>query len=343
MSRKANALVAVLIAALACAVPVYASGPDEGSRLDQELRARSQYPRGSSRVIVRLQPGTPATAAEAAIRGVRGTIGRRLASILGQVAYVPDTALESLGRLPRVSAVSLDRRIHGTLERTGATIGATWVRENLGLDGTGIGIALIDSGVANWHDDLGNGRVSRFVDFVNFQPAAYDDYGHGTHVAGIIAGDGHDSEGRRHGIAPGATLLVEKVLDAAGQGYISNVIAAIDYAVANKDELNIRVINLSVAAGVYESYTTDPLTLAAKRAVDAGIVVVSAAGNLGKNKLGQLQYGGITSPGNAPWVLTVGAYSHEGTLRRSDDVVAAYSSRGPSAIDFEAKPDVVAP
>ena len=106
---------------------------------------------------------------------------------------------------------------------------------------------------------------------------------------------------------------------------------------------NIRVVNLSVGAAVTESYKTDPLTLAAKRAVDAGIVVVTAAGNLGKNAQGQTQYGGITAPGNAPWVLTVGASSHEGTVTRVDDMMAPYSSRGPSAIDFEAKPDIVAP
>src|SRR6185295_9587003 len=140
-----------------------------------------------------------------------------------------------------------------------------------------------------------------------------------THVAGIIAGDGHDSDGRRRGIAPGATLLVEKVLDASGQGYISNVIAAIDYAIANKNALRLRVINLSLGAGVYESYTTDPLTLAAKRAVDAGIVVVAAAGNLGKAADGQPQYGAILAPGNAPWVITVGASSTMGTVVRQDD------------------------
>ena len=270
-------------------------------------------------------------------------MGRRLASVGGQVADVPDTSLSDLARLPGVSGVSLDRRVTGTMERTGATIGSNWVRESLGFDGTGIGIAVIDSGVANWHDDLGSGRVTRFVDFVNFQASAYDDYGHGTHVAGILAGNGHDSGGRRTGVAPGATLLVEKVLDASGQGYISNVIAAIDYAIANKDALNIRVINLSVAAGVYESYTTDPLTLAARRAVEAGMVVVSAAGNLGKGPDGQTQYGAIGAPGNAPWVLTVGASSHNGTTDRSDDIVAGFSSRGPSAIDFQAKPDLVAP
>ena len=92
-----------------------------------------------------------------------------------------------------------------------------------------------------------------------------------------------------------------------------------------------------------ESYLTDPLTLAAKRVVDAGVVVVTAAGNFGKNSTtGKLQYGAITAPGNAPWVLTVGAYSHEGTITRSDDQMADFSSRGPTAVDYGAKPDVVA-
>ena len=314
--------------------------PEGDGRLDRELRERAATPRGHSRVIVHLTPGASASTG---IRELRGTLGRRLASVDGQVAEVPDSALAALSHLPGVRGVSLDRRVQGTLELTGATIGATWVRDSLGFDGTGVGIAVIDSGVANWHDDLGSERVTRFVDFVNFQPAAYDDYGHGTHVAGILAGNGHDSGGRRRGVAPGATLLVEKVLDAAGQGFISNVIAAIDYAIANKDALHLRVINLSVAAAVSESYNTDPLTLAAKRAVEAGLVVVSAAGNLGRGPDGKPHYGAIAAPGNAPWVITVGASSHNGTVDRSDDTVAAFSSRGPTPLDREAKPDLVAP
>jgi serine protease AprX len=309
-------------------------------KLDTELRQRARAPLGRSRIILRLRPGA---SADIAIRGVRGIVGRRLASVRGQVADVPNSALDALAELPGVASISLDRRVQGTLERTGATIGSGYVHDTLGFDGTGVGVAIVDSGVASWHDDLGSDRVARFVDFVTLQPSAYDDYGHGTHVAGIIAGSGYDSGGRRRGIAPGATLLVEKVLDGAGQGYISNVIAAIDYAIANKDALHLRVINLSVAAGVYESYTTDPLTLAAKRAVEAGLVVVTAAGNLGKNAAGEPQYGGIGAPGNAPWVITVGASSHNGTADRSDDSVAGFSSRGPGAIDFQAKPDLVAP
>ena len=170
-----------------------------------------------------------------------------------------------------------------------------------------------------------------------------DDYGHGTHVAGIIAGSGYDSDGRRTGVAPGAKLLGLKVLDGEGHGYVSDVIAAIDYAISVRSTYNVRVINLSVASGVFESYWHDPLTLAARRAVDAGIVVVAAAGNLGLDSNGRPQSGGITSPGNAPWVLTVGASSHQGTARRSDDIVGNFSSHGPTWIDFAAKPDIVAP
>ena len=137
--------------------------------------------------------------------------------------------------------------------------------------------------------------------------------------------------------------MVLKVLDAAGNGRISDVIAALDRVLARKDALNIRVVNLSVAAGVYESYDTDPLTLAAKRVVEAGVVVVAAAGNGGRDSDGLSLYGGVTAPGNAPWVLTVGAANHQGTSDVSDDTVAIFSSRGPAAITNSAKPDIVAP
>ena len=127
---------------------------------------------------------------------------------------------------------------------------------------------MIDSGIASWHDDLsvdGVGqRVREFVDFVDGVTTPHDEYGHGTHVAGIIAGNGRDSDGARTGIAPGAHLVVLRVLDERGRGHISDVIAAIDYAVAQREALNIRVINLSIAAAVYESYEADPLTLAAE-------------------------------------------------------------------------------
>jgi serine protease AprX len=310
------------------------------AKLDALLRERAHEPRGASQVIIRTVNGLPA---DPLIRIVGGSPGRELPSLGAQVARVPDSELDRLAGSPDVISISSDRPVRDAMDRSAATIGARWVVESLGFDGSGIGVATIDSGVSAWHEDLASGRVVHFADFVNAQVSPYDDYGHGTHVAGIIAGSGHASDGARRGVASGANLIVLKALDSTGGGYSSNVIAALDYAIANRETYNIRVINLSVAAGVYESYDTDPLTLAARRAVEAGIVVVAAAGNLGRSHLGRTQYGGIASPGNAPWVLTVGASNHKGTIDRADDSVAAFSSRGPAAIDIVAKPDLVAP
>jgi serine protease AprX len=337
MFKRVFLVIALLTAG---AMPVLAAGPATGGKLDAALRARARAAHGSSRVIIETTDGA---ATDRLIRSFRGTPGRRLGLVRGQVADLPNSALEALASRPGIASIRLDRPVSGTMERTDATIGAKWVRDNLGLDGAGVGVAIIDSGVTSWHDDLGSDRVVHFADFVNLQPLPSDEYGHGTHVAGIIAGSGYDSNGARRGVAPAANLVVLKVLDADGYGYISNVIAALDYAVEHRAQFNIRVINLSVAAGVYESYNTDPLTLAARRAVQAGVVVVTAAGNLGRNAQREVQYGGITAPGNAPWVLTVGASSHNGTTTRSDDSIAAFSSRGPGYIDYAAKPDIVAP
>ncbi len=277
-----------------------------------------------------------------------GRLGRRLGLINGQVVELSNAQLRKLADYPGIASIHWDRPTTGHMSRASLTIGSRLAQVVYGYSGAGIGVAVIDSGVTPWHDDLtgplGSGqRVARFVDFVNGYTQPYDDFGHGTHVSGIIAGNGRDSGGAYAGIAPGATIVSLKVLDGAGHGVISDVIAALDYAIAHRAQYNIRVINLSVGAGITESYETDPLTLAAKRAVDAGIVVVAAAGNRGRNAAGQPLYGGINAPGNAPWVLTVGASSTEGTPYRGDDVVASYSSRGPTRIDYQAKPDLVAP
>jgi serine protease AprX len=323
-------------------LPLRAS-PAESAKLGPVARQRAALSSGRSRVILQV---ADLAAARAAVIGAGGTLGRRLPSISSQVATLPNAALAGLSSSASILRIAMDRNMSAATERTGATIGATAVRQQLGYDGAGIGIAVIDSGGNADHDDLNDpsgSRIDRFVDFVNGRTTAYDDYGHGTHVAGIIAGNGFDSSGRRTGISPAARLVVLKALDADGNGHISDVIAAIEYAVANRDALNIRIINLSVASGVYESYQTDPLTRATLCAVRAGMVVVAAAGNNGVSPQGFTRYGGITAPGNAPWVLTVGGSSHMGTIDRGDDGMALFSSRGPTAIDAAAKPDVVAP
>lgn len=339
-------LLAVTLGVAWLAAPVALARAAEGA-LDSPLRARADAPQGFSRVIVRTRSGCVPDDLLLAIRGERA---RHLPSIGGDVVEIPDTFLDALARDARVLSVSDDRGVRGAVDGLAAddvperVRAARWIRENLGFDGTGVGIAMIDSGVTAWHDDLtGPGRagqrVVRFVDFVNQREVPYDDYGHGTHVAGVLAGNGMDSNGAWAGVAPGASLIALKVLDDHGDGYVSDVIAAIQYAIEHRDELNIRVMNVSVAAEPTESYQTDPLTLAAKRAVDAGIVVVAAAGNLGRDAVGRTVYGRITAPGNAPWVLTVGA----STTRSGEEVVASFSSRGPTRFDYVPKPDLVAP
>ena len=321
-----------------------------GDKLDSVLRYRSTQLAGRSRVIVQFRGD-----ADVRVFG-RGIVGRRL-DHGAQVGEVDNITLATMASDPRVERVMIDRPAFATMERTGQAIGATLARSQYSLSGRGVGVAIIDSGITSYHDDLYRSlsggtsrRVVHFKDFTRdispnlwFSEQASDDYGHGTHVAGIIAGSGYDSNGRRTGVAPGAKLVGLKVLDGEGHGYVSDVIAAIDYAISVRSTYNVRVINLSVASGVFESYWNDPLTLAAKRAAEAGIVVVAAAGNHGLDANGRQQWGGITSPGNAPWVLTVGASSHQGTVRRGDDIIANFSSHGPTWLDFAAKPDIVAP
>ena len=343
-------LAAALVCTFAGATPVIATAGDH-PKLDKVLNARALQS-GFSKVIVILKPGL---SVDTDVKLVGGKLGRSLGLINGKVAELPNGWLKQIADNPAVERIIYDRPTGGEMNRVAVTVGARAVQQTYGYRGAGIGVAVLDSGVTSWHQDLTylgtsslvktlNGqRVAAFVDFVNGRLTPYDDNGHGTHVAGIIAGNGYDSLGVRAGIAPDAHLVSLKVLDQQGRGVISNVIAAFEWVITNRVAYNIRVINLSVGAAVTESYKTDPLTLAAKHAVDAGIVVVTAAGNLGKNSLGQTQHGGITAPGNAPWVLTVGASNHEGTVNRVDDTMAGFSSRGPSAVDYEAKPDIVAP
>ena len=328
--------------------------PTDHPKLDRKLNDRAD--RGAaakSRVIIELNPGYDIGDV---IERLGGTRGRKLNIIAGEVIELPNTVLRKLADHKAIKAMHHDRKTGGEMNRAAVVSGARAVQETYGLDGAGIGIAVVDSGITGLHQDLTyvganaavkrvNGqRVVKFVDFVNGRTAAYDDNGHGSHVAGIIAGNGLLTLGARAGVAPAAHLVGLKVLDERGGGYISDVIAALDWIVVNRTAYNIRVVNVSVGAAVTESYMTDPLTLAAKRVVDQGVVVVTAAGNLGKNPVtGKTMYGAITAPGNAPWVLTVGAYSHEGSVNRNDDKMAGYSSRGPTAVDFGAKPDVVAP
>jgi serine protease AprX len=283
-----------------------------------------------------------------------GKLKRALGRFKGGAYTISARELARLAADPAVVYISPDRPLRraGTgsptvvLDYHTDTVNApaAWAQ---GLDGTGIGVAVIDSGIANV-PDLNANNVVYSQDFTNSGTAA-DQYGHGTHVAGIIAGNGSQSSGPNStytfkGIASNVNLIDFRVLDQNGAGTDSEAIAAIQSAIQLQSQYNIRVINLSLGRPVFESYTQDPLCQAVEQAWQSGIVVVVAAGNYGRdNAAGTNGYGTITAPGNDPYVITVGATNAEGTADRTDDVPASYSSKGPSLFDQVVKPDLVAP
>ncbi len=214
-----------------------------------------------------------------------------------------------------------------------------------GRTGAGVGVAVVDSGIDGTAAEF-QGRISAFYDFTTRAgrsgktSTAIDDYGHGTHVAGLIGA----SSLTFAGIARKVHFVGIKVLDANGAGKTSDLIKAIEFLDANKSKLNIHIINLSLGHPILEPAATDPLVQAVEKAVAAGLVVVTSAGNYGQNPTtGESGYAGITSPGNAPSVITAGSLDVHGTADRRDDTASPFSSRGPTWYDGFAKPDVLAP
>ncbi|HEY2434716.1 MAG TPA: S8 family peptidase [Vicinamibacterales bacterium] len=286
-----------------------------------------------------------------------GALGRLRRDLGGAVAIeVSDSQLAELERNPLYTHISGDLAVAADLAVTNDVTKATSVWQGtsglLGLFGTsgdtgaGVGVAIVDSGIAS-HTALDT-RVVAHVNLVSDEPGVTGDpFGHGTHVAGIVAGNRTAAAGVtpefNGGSAPSARLIDVRVLGSNGSGLTSDVIAGIDWAVAHRSTYNIKVINLSLGHPVSEPSATDPLCQAVARAVAAGITVVVSAGNYGVTSTGQPVLGGITSPGNSPLALTVGALDTNGTLDPSDDVVAPYSSKGPTQYDWVAKPDIVAP
>jgi serine protease AprX len=278
-----------------------------------------------------------------------GSLAKMLSSINGGHFRLPLAAVQDLALDGEVAYISPNRKVRmSSLDHFRETVGAD-IANNNGWTGQGVTVAVIDSGISD-HPDLydrdGNSRVLYSESFVPTEGPA-DLYGHGTHVAGIIAGNGRSSRNDTDhviGVSPDVYLVNLKVLDKNGSGTDAQTIAAIERAISLKGQYNIKVINLSQGRGVFESYSQDPLCQAVEAAYRAGIVVVVAAGNYGRNdNQGINGYGTITAPGNDPYVITVGAMNTRGTSTEGDDLVATYSSRGPTVMDFVVKPDLVAP
>ena len=335
-----------------CALTVSACLAFAGSpKISRDLKAKEAS--GQVDVIVQFR-SVPTAAHHQKVFNRGGKLKRQLGRFKGAAYTMPASELEDLASDPAVLYITPDRKLHGAstgqpaavLDFHNETINApvAWAQ---GLDGTGIGVAVIDSGIGNV-PDLTASNIVYSQDFTGSGSAA-DQYGHGTHVAGIIAGNGAMSTGANYsytfqGIASNVNLINLRVLDQNGASTDSEAIAAIQTAIQLQSTYNIRIISLSLGRPVWESYTQDPLCQAVEQAWESGIVVVVAAGNYGRdNNAGTNGYGTITAPGNDPYVITVGAMNTEGTADRSGDVIATYSSKGPSLVDQVVKPDIVAP
>jgi len=286
-----------------------------------------------------------AKAAARAVERAGGAVQRRLDLVDGVVANVPAGELASLTKAPGVRSVTEDRVLSTSstdivdtdasmLAGPGVTLAD--VRRAIRSDqvpasGRGIDIALIDSGVMPVGALAAPGKVVNGPDVSPdaFEPALrhLDALGHGTHLAGIIAGEG--------GIAPDARIVNVKAADRSGETTLLQLLIAMEWTIRHRDTggRNIRVITLAVGADSGRPYDHDPLALAAERAWQEGIVVVTAAGNDGEERTG------LDLPAADPFLLAVGATQVGDPANPDDDVVASWSSRG----DRRRNPDVVAP
>ncbi|HEV8656849.1 MAG TPA: S8 family peptidase [Candidatus Limnocylindria bacterium] len=251
----------------------------------------------------------------------------------GDVDYVvKDQRLRALFDPAQGSAAA---RTPGILE-----VNAPQVWSQLGVTGQGVGVAIVDSGVYP-HPDLA-GRIVASIDFTAASPTVSststgDPGGHGTHVAGLVAGDGTASGGAYTGVAPRANIVNVRVIDASGGSNVSTIMRGLQWVLANRSTYNIKVVNLSLGATPMGSYKSDLMATAAEVLNFAGVTVVVSAGNTGPLA------GTVTTPGTDPYVITVGALDDSGTSLLLDDLMAVFSSRGRTVFDNLSKPDVVAP
>jgi serine protease AprX len=297
----------------------------------------------STAVGILVREAAPASdVAERLVERLGGHVTLELPIVDGFAASLSRAEVPALLADPSVAGVMPDGRLRmaSTSSTTYDALDAdlAWrkaIRLNQvgGLTGDGVAVALLDTGVSQVQD-LGDRVIAR----VDFTPggAGFDAYGHGTHLAGIIGGDGAASGGKWRGVAPAAQIVSVKVAGADGSTDVSVVIAALQWIVTHRDAYDIRVLNVAFGTDANQPYLLDPLDAAVERAWAAGITVVVSAGNRGS------QSHTISKPGDDPYVITVGAADLNGTAERSDDVVAPFSSRGPTQDGFE-KPDVVAP
>jgi len=313
--------------------PVYVGDPErdesdlsEIEDNDSETRARAQKVSPDLRALVRNGGSSEARVSvilqldKLKTDDISGLLARpevqitqRLPQFGALVVQLPARMIEELALGNRVRHISLNRKIEG-LGHISSTTGADAVRLQATMssggettdtifDGSGIGVAVIDSGIYDEHtsfkDRDGASRVILSLDFAG-EGLTNDAYGHGTHVAATATGNGRVAQGHYRGIASNANIFSLRVLNSSGIGTASNLLSALDWVLNNHLTYNIRVVNLSLGTLAIDSYQNDPLCQAVRQLVNEGVVVVAAAGNNGRAGSGQEIYGLIHSPGNEP-------------------------------------------
>jgi len=383
--RWMSALVGAAVVAIAVAIALGAtngqlrtvvSGGSSGSAaggssapLDPRIATLAAHHPGSVvQAIVQFNAPVTQAKAQSDAAHVHGRLIGNLPIIHGLALQLTAAQARSLAANPDVHAVSLNTTVtpqslpygHLPLQMAGLGVSGAQLQTTydqtlgvlplwkFGVTGTGVGVAVVDTGVDGSLPDFASkdhssSRVVASAVANADATTATDSYGHGTDVAGIIAGNGDNRgsgdplHGQYIGVAPNANLISVKVSDETGKATVLDVIYGLQFAVAHQSQFNIRVINLSLDSTTPQSYKTDPLDAAVESAWMHGIVVVAAAGNRGTAS-DAVQY----SPANDPYVITVGGVDENGSANPSGDTIASWSSQGTTQ-DGVQKPDVYAP
>lgn len=266
-----------------------------------------------------------------------GQIKYKLPMIDAYVIEIEESNLDKIKSLEGLIRVEMDTHITAQMNRVKNLIDVSWAHQN-NITGKGVGVAVLDTGLGLHRDFLeGGSRVIAFKDMLGKRRDPYDDNGHGTHVCGIIGGNGYSSKGKYVGVAPECNLIGVKVLDHRGDGNISDVLAGLQWIIDNKRRYNIRVVNISVGTSVKENMDENSLLVQGVNAVwDSGIVVVVAAGNNGPGPMS------ISTPGISRKVITVGSSDDNMSVEVFGSRTKDYSGRGPTPYCIK-KPDIVAP
>jgi serine protease AprX len=359
-----NVMVTLTVVALIAVAYAFNGAAGTGSMSGGQLSKSSpalaevaaKQPAKHVEVIVQFSSGTSPAEGRALVRDAGGKVTRELHIINGLGAVMTARQAAILQEQTAVRGVSLNARVEKTGTPNPSALASSYnasIRADKGwadgYTGKGVGVAVIDTGIQGDLPDFRTSETdstSRVIATAVVNPAASsvdDTFGHGTHVAGLIAGNGANRpagdplQGKYSGVAPDANLIAVKADDGHGNASVLDVIDGLQFVVDHKTDYNIRVANLSLRSTVAESYRTDPLDAAVEQAWFSGITVVAAAGNDG-SVADAVSY----APANDPYTITVGGVDDMGTQSTGDDKLATWSSRGTSQDGFQ-KPEVVAP